>query len=155
MTSATPHYAFPLRALNRWRDERIVLHDQPDGGVCARFHFEGSTCGNIPFNLGYVVRVAAASEGFRLLELRCDPLPGDHGHERMCSYLEDATSLLESLRTEQPLVGCPLAAVLDWRPATSPAGCVCSAANLAHKWLVVLQTLHFTLASRGTETDSP
>jgi len=135
-------YAFPVRALRRWRDERLGLAADEAGGWRATFHFEGSTCGNIPFALRFEVGLDAAGI---LRELRCAPAPADEGHARMCSYLEDAERLLAELATQAPLRGRPLADVLTWNPATSPAGCVCAPASRAHKWLAVLQTLHFAL----------
>ncbi|MGH8020969.1 MAG: hypothetical protein ACREIA_22335 [Opitutaceae bacterium] len=147
MTTA-PTYAFPIRALRRWRDERLTLIDESDGTIHALFRFEGSTCGNVPFNLDYSAHLASAANQHRLLALGCVPAAGDDGHRRMCSYLENAGQLLATLQTERPLLGQPLDAVLEWRPATSPAGCVCAAPARAHKWLAVLHTLHFALNGR-------
>ena len=135
-------YAFPVRALRRWRDERLNLAADEAGGWQATFYFEGSTCGNIPFALRFEVGLDAAGI---LREMRCAPAPTDEGHSRMCSYLEDAERLLAELATQAPLRGRPLTDVLTWSPATSPAGCVCAPASRAHKWLAVLQTLHFAL----------
>jgi hypothetical protein len=144
MTTSTP-YAFPLRALRRWRDEQLALHRLPEGGVGAKFLFEGSTCGNMPFNLIYVIRLAPAADQFRLLALDCAPAPRDYGHTRMCSYLEGSERIARLLRDECPLLGEPLEAAMAWRPEFSPAGCVCAAPSRAHKWLAVLHTLHFAL----------
>ena len=147
--NASPAYAFAPRALRRWRDERLTLADATGGGLCATFQFEGSTCGNMPFNLLYQVRLASAQEEYRLLELSCAPAAGDEGHERMCSYLESAERILSVLQSERPLLGQPLADVLSWKPTTSPAGCVCASSARNHKWLAVLQTLHFALIERS------
>lgn len=156
MIATSSNYAFSLRALRRWRDERLSLVDEADGTVRAEFRFEGSTCSNVPFNLCFTVRLASAEHAYRLHELNCAPVPGVDGHTRMCSYLENAEGMLATLHTEQPLLGQPLSTALEWRPATSPAGCVCSAPSRAHKWLVVLQTLHFALAGRvADQPDSP
>jgi hypothetical protein len=46
---------------------------------------------------------------------------------------------------KKPLLGEPLEAVLAWNPKTLPAGCVCSQQSRSHKWLIVLETIHFTL----------
>jgi hypothetical protein len=147
--NAAAAYTFPLRALRRWRDERLTLTDQPDGGIHGEFRFEGSTCGNVPFNLIYTVRLASAAAPHRILELACSPAPGDDGHRRMCSYLDHADRLLATLQTDSPLLDQPLAAALAWQPVTSPSGCVCDARARAHKWLAVLQTLHLALAERA------
>ena len=47
------------------------------------------------------------------------------------------------------LLGEPLGAVLAWRAAKSPAGCLCSEPSRHHKWQAVLETLHFALRSAG------
>lgn len=143
-------YAFAPRALRRWKDERLSLIEDAAGGLRATFQFEGSTCGNMPFNLVYTVHVASAANGHRLLDLRCAPAPHDEGHQRMCSFLESAERILNTLQTEQPLLGQPLAEALTWHPTTSPAGCVCAASARHHKWLAVLHTLHFALTERAT-----
>jgi len=141
--------AFSPRTLRVWRDHRLSLAEENDGGIVGRFRFEGSTCGNVPLTLIYTARLAPAEAGHRIVALSAAPEPGDTGHTRMCSYFEGSGRILETLRTEQPLLGEPLAAALAWRPALSPAGCVCAASSRAHKWLAVLQTLHFALAERA------
>lgn len=138
-------YAFPSRALCRWRDERLSLAFADDGHVLARFRFEGSTCGNVPFELMYEVKLSPSAEGYRVLAMGCAPSAGDEGHQQMCSYRESAERIRQDLANEQAFVGRPLAEVLVWSPAVLPAGCVCAAASRAHKWLAVLQTLHFAL----------
>lgn len=148
--NTTPLYAFPTRALRRWRDERLSLNEEIDGSVSATFRFNGSTCGNVPFVLEFSARLALDGDGFRFLHLSCAPAPGDAGHRRMCGHLENAAALLAALGTTPPVVGAPLAAGLDWRPATTPAGCVCAATDRAHKWLAMLHTLHFALAARAS-----
>ncbi|HVU35662.1 MAG TPA: hypothetical protein VHE61_19640 [Opitutaceae bacterium] len=153
--TTTPTYAFQPRVLRRWRDERLTLTQAPDGAMAASFRFDGSTCGNIPFVLWYSVRLAPAAERYRIIDLGCEPAGADEGHRRMCSYLEGADRLLVTLRTERPLVGQPLAEALAWRPATSPAGCVCAAASRNHKWLAVLHTLHFALHEPSTVFSTP
>src|SRR6187200_399971 len=143
-----PGYAFSARALRRWRDERMTLVDELDGGFRATFLFDGSTCGGIPFQLVYTVRLARVEERWQVLDLSCVPVDGDDGHKRMCAYLESGDRMMENLQKDQPLVGQSLDDVLAWQPATSPAGCLCAVAARNHKWLAVLQTLHFSLAQR-------
>ncbi len=135
-------YTFALRALRRWRDERLTLAPREAGGWRARFHFDGSTCGNVAFVLHYDIEVDAAGV---IVALRAAAAPGDEGHQSLCRHREDAASLREELATAGPLRGRPLDDVLAWRPATSPAGCVCTAPARAHKWHAALQTLHFAL----------
>ncbi len=135
-------YTFALRALRRWRDEQLTLTPREAGGWRARFHFDGSTCGNVAFVLHYDIEVDG---GGTIVGMRAAAAPGDEGHQSLCRHREDAASLREELATAGPLRGRPLADVLSWRPATSPAGCVCTAPARAHKWLAALQTLHFAL----------
>lgn len=143
--NATETYAFPARALRRWRDERLTLVPEDGGGVRALFAFEGSTCGNVAFRLVYAVRLAPASDQHRILALSCAPAVGDDGHTRTCDYLAEPQEMLRRIGDEPPLRGAPLEAVLHWQPPRSPAGCLCTAASRAHKWLAVLQTVHFAL----------
>jgi hypothetical protein len=150
-----PAYAFSARTLQTWRDRRLSIAAHPDGGVSATFRFEGSTCGNIPLTLLYSVRLAPAAEEYRISGMGCAPEAGDSGHTRMCSYFENAGRILAVMAGEQPLLGEPLRAALAWRPATSPAGCVCAAASRAHKWLAVLQTLHFALCGNPPVLAAP
>lgn len=138
-------YAFPLRALRRWRAEHLRLTPEVDGGWRALFRLEGSTCGNIPFRLHYRVLLAPAAEGFRLRELSCEPAPHDAGHLEQCAAKAGLERLLATLRAETPLLGCPLDEVLAWQPATAPDGCLCAAPARVHKWRAVLQTIHFAL----------
>lgn len=140
--SPDPEYTFAVRALRRWREERLTLTPRDGGGWRARFHFDGSTCGNVAFVLHYDIEVDGSG---RIVGMRAAAAPGDEGHESLCRHREDAASLRAELATPGPLHGRPLADVLAWRPATSPAGCVCSAPARAHKWLAALQTLHFAL----------
>lgn len=135
-------YTFAARALKRWREERLTLSPREGGGWRARFHFDGSTCGNVAFVLHYDIEVDG---GGIVVGMRAAPAPGDEGHESLCRHREDADSLREELATPGSLQGRPLADVLSWRPATSPAGCICTAPARAHKWLAALQTLHFAL----------
>jgi hypothetical protein len=135
-------YTFAPRALKRWREERLTLTPREGGGWRARFHFDGSTCGNVAFVLHYEIEIDGRGI---VVGMRAAPAPGDEGHESLCRHREDAASLRAELATPGPPHGRPLADILSWRPATSPAGCVCSAPARAHKWLAALQTLHFAL----------
>ena len=147
--NAAPSYAFSARALRRWRDERLEIVDGPGGELRARFVFEGTTCGSIPFQMIYAVRIGSVENERRLLEMDCSPVSGDQGHQRMCAFLENGDTLLRAIKSEQPLLGRPLAESLTWQPAVSPAGCLCAASARNHKWLAVLHTLHFALEQRA------
>lgn len=145
--ASTPAYAFPLRALRRWRDQHLTLRPGDDGGVRATFRLEGSTCGNVAFLLDYHVRLSPAADGHRLLELTAAPAPHDDNHVQMCAAREDVDRLLATLRREQPCLGQPLATTLDWRPTTQPAGCLCALNSRARMWQAVYHTLHYALYS--------
>ena len=147
--NAAPTYAFSPRALRRWRDERLAIVDETDGRIRARFVFEGTTCGSIPFQLLYTTRLGSVEEDRQLLEMNCAPMPGDQGHQRMCAFLENGDGLLRAMQSEQPLLGRPLVEALAWQPVVSPAGCLCAASARNHKWLAVLHTLHFALEQRA------
>jgi hypothetical protein len=138
-------YAFPVRALERWAKNHLDLHEEP-GLVRARFRFEGSTCGNIPFSLHYDVVLDRTSGAPCLASLACSPAPGDDGHLHMCIAREDEEALYSKLHDERPLLGRSLDDVLAWKPATEPAGCLCTPAFRNHKWRAVLETLHYALA---------
>lgn len=138
-------YVFPERALRRWSRENLHIETGTDGSVAARFRFEGSTCGNVPFQLDYHLRLDSSAQRI-ITGHRCHPVPFDEGHQRMCCWQEDADQATR-LFEEAPLLGQPLDAVLVWRPARSPAGCLCAPASRAHKWQAVLETLHFALAT--------
>jgi hypothetical protein len=145
MNTAPATHLMNPRALARWRNERLTLETQPDGGVRAAFRFDGSTCGNIPLTMIYTVEVGPASAGYVIRAMGCAPAPGDVGHIKMCSYVESAGRILVTADAEKPLLGQPLGAVLGWKPLLSPAGCLCAAASRNHKWSAVLQTLHLAL----------
>lgn len=149
MNPTAPGYTLNPRALQRWRDDRLTLAPAADGGWHATFRFDGSTCGNIPLTMVYSVRLGPAAEGHPIRELHCAPAPETDGHTRMCSYLETDGRILEIADAERPLLGQPLDAVLEWRPPTLPAGCLCAAVSRNHKWCAVLQTLHLALHPPG------
>ena len=144
--AAVSPYALPERALRRWASENLRLTPRADGGIDAVFRFEGSTCGNVTFLLDYRVSLGATSgEGRRIEAMDCAPAAFDEGHVRMCCWQENAESAAALMRTEPPLRGGWLNAVLTWRPRKSPAGCLCAEPSRHHKWQAVLETLHFAL----------
>jgi hypothetical protein len=79
----------------------------------------------------------------------CAPAAESDGQERMCSYIATKGCILETIDGDKPLLGQPLAAVLEWKPTALPAGCHCTAAYRDHKWLAVLEALHYALLGPG------
>lgn len=152
MNEPAATYKFNLRALQRWRSERLTLSPRPAGGIDAVFRYDGSTCGNCAFTFSYRVTLGPADEAHPIRAMSCGPAPGSGGQERMCSYLATQGCILETADAEKPLLGQTLSAVLEWKPATVPAGCLCTAAHREHKWLAVLETLHFTLLGSGLDS---
>lgn len=149
-------YSVNGKALRRWTDERLTLTPQPDGSVSAIFRFEGTTCTNMgrPLEFHYHVRLGPRAGGYRILDERCEPAPGDQGHMHMCRYLTAPAPLLAAIRDERPLVGRPLNDVLTWHRVASPAGCYCEPASRTYKWGLVLETIHYALA-RGERGSAP
>ena len=146
MSVSPPYtYAFPLRALRRWASEHLRVTRAANGEIEAVFRLVGSTCGNVPLVMLYLVRLGAEEEGWPVRRLFVGPSPHDDGHRHQCAWRSDEEELLKALRDEQPGLGQPLGAVLAWTPTTSPAGCLCTEASRAHKWRIVLHTLHYAL----------
>jgi hypothetical protein len=145
MSSAPISYGFPVRALQRWANQHLRWSDDGDGAVEAVFRMEGSTCGNVPMMMLYVVQVGGRSEGWPIRRLHVSPAPREEGHHYQCAYRADADQLALDLAREQPCLGQRLEDALQWAPATSPAGCLCTEQSRAHKWKIVLHTLHFAL----------
>lgn len=142
---STTIYTISEPVLKRWRDQRMNLTRLDDGGIEASFVWEGSTCGNFPFTMIYRVVLGNEAEGFPIREMRCRAAPETEGHERQCAYLNTQGAIMETVNSEKPLLGESLDTVLEWRPETSPTGCLCATASRDHKWLAVLQTLHCAL----------
>lgn len=149
MTATSSVYVFPERALARWVRENLRMQVRTDGGLEARFRYEGSTCGNIAFEFIYCVALSPSATGQTIEAMRCEPGPLAAGHTRMCWWQEGLQAPLEVLKRETPLLGEPLSAVLTWRPQRSPAGCLCAEPSRYHKWQAVLETIHFALHRAG------
>jgi hypothetical protein len=143
-------YTVNSRALDKWSRERLELNLLADRSLEARFHYEGTTCSNLgrPLEFEYYVRLGPAGDGYRILETRCAPASGDTGHQEMCEYLRDPTSLMGSIASEKPLPGRPLNDVLAWQRPSSPSGCYCDAERRTHKWGLVLEVIHYALVRR-------
>jgi len=143
-------YVINARALRKWANERLELKFQSDGGVEARFRYEGTTCANLGQTLEFDYRVWLGSQqdGYRVKGAGCQPAPGDLGHMKMCEYITDAEQLMGSIKAEKPLLGRRLDELLAWQRPYDPAGCYCTASSRNHKWGLVLEVIHFALANR-------
>lgn len=142
-----PRYSVNTRALRKWAHERLRLQPGPDGGCTATFRFEGTTCSNMGHPLAFEYRVALDGDADRtILEAACSPATGDVGHTRMCAWIADPGGTARAIAAERPLVGRPLAAVLDWQRPSAPSGCFCEERGRAHKWGLALETIHYALA---------
>jgi len=141
-------YAFPEKALTKWRDKRLQVTALPNNELLARFRLDGSTCTNmgVPLAFDYEVRLKREEAGgHRILSSSCEPAENHTGYQNMCAYLDKPDRYMTQLRAHQPLVGQLLSDALTWQSPTSPAGCLCTRASQDHKWRIVLQTLHFAL----------
>lgn len=152
MTPSSAGYQVNVRALRRWSQERLTIAPGDEARLHCCFRFEGSTCSNMgmPLAFSYHVTLGTAEAGHPILDMDCVPAEGAEGHRSMCSFLERAEGILATLREEKPLLGQPLQAVLAWQPRTLPAGCVCTQPSRHHKWLIVLQTIHYALDPKET-----
>ena len=141
-------YAFPEKALVRWRDKRLKVIAGPNDELLARFHFDGSTCNNmgVPLAFEFEVRLKREADNTHLIvSSACEPAEDNAGYRSMCAYLDKPDQFMSQLGGHRPLVGQPLSKALQWQPPTSPAGCLCTRASQDHKWRIVLHTLHFAL----------
>ena len=141
-------YSVSVKALQRWSEERLSIATRPDGTVDAVFRYEGTTCTNMgrPLQFHYHVTLGPRDEGYPIREQRCGPAPGDEGHASMCRYISHREQLMASIDLERPLNGLPLDEVVRWTRPASPAGCYCEADSRQHKWGLVLETIHYSLA---------
>jgi hypothetical protein len=149
-------YSVSLKALRRWSAERLSLSTRADGTVDAVFRYEGTTCTNMgrPLQFHYHVTLGPRGEGYPIREQSCLPAPGDAGHTSMCRYISDGEELMASIERERPLHGQPLDDVVRWTRPLSPAGCYCEPESRQHKWGLVLETIHYALASQPARQDS-
>ena len=142
-------YSTNTRALRRWAAERLTLTPREDGSIDALFRYEGTTCSNMghPLRFEYRVRLGPRDDGYPIRGQRCAPAADDTGHTRMCGYLGRGDALLDEVAADTPLAGEPLSAVIGWQRPASVAGCYCDEASRAHKWGLVLETIHYALAA--------
>ena len=145
-------YSIGVKALQRWRQERLSLREREDGRIVAVFRYDGTTCTNMgrPLQFHYHVTLGPRESGFPILEQSCAPAPGDEGHTSMCRYISDREQLMATIAVERPLHGRPLDDVIRWTRASSPAGCYCEAESREHKWGLVLETIHYALSVERT-----
>jgi hypothetical protein len=148
-------YTVNRKALDRWAGERLSLCELPDGSLDAVFHYDGTTCTNMgrPLAFDYTVRLGPRDVGYTIREQHCTPAPGDSGHIHMCQYQEDAERLMSAIGHENPLNGERLNAILKWKRESCAAGCFCEASSRAHKWGLVLETIHYALVQREKAQD--
>jgi hypothetical protein len=146
-------YTVNRKALKRWAEELLTLHENADGSVDAVFRYEGSTCTNKPLFFNYNVTLGPAADGYPILKQSCVQAPEDEGLALMCQYIEDASGLMGSIDREKPLHGERLDAVLSWRRTPVGAGCYCEQASRDHKWGLVLETIHYALAQKERAQD--
>lgn len=141
-------YSVSLKALQRWSGERLSIATRTDGTIDAVFRYEGTTCTNTgrPLQFHYRVTLGPRDEGYPIREQSCGPAPGDEGYTSMCRYLTHPEDLMASIDRERPLNGQPLDEVVRWARPADPAGCYCEPQSREHKWGLVLETIHYTLA---------
>lgn len=141
------NYSISVRALQKWSQERLHLNVLADRSVQARFRYAGTTCSNLgrPLEYDYHLKLASATEGYKIIEMSCAPAPGDAGHAFMCEYIRNGEKLARDIASEKPLLGCSLNEVLNWNRQFSPSGCYCDAVSREHKWGLVLEVLHYAL----------
>lgn len=142
-------YSTSVKALQRWSRERLTFETRDDGSVAALFRYDGTTCTNMgrPLRFHYHVTLGRREDGYPILEQSCGPAPGDDGHTAMCRYISDRDLLMASIAQERPLHGRPLDDVVQWTRPVSPAGCYCEPDSRQHKWGLVLETIHYALAT--------
>ncbi len=148
-SDSPPGYAFPPKALKRWKNDLLELHHRDEHQIHARFTYHGSTCndGGIPLAFLYDVWLEPAGGEFIIRDMACQAKEDDRGHRESCSYQTNAINALSHYETSKPLLGSPLSAAISWDPPRNPAGCLCTTGNRNHKWLMALQTIHYALNS--------
>jgi hypothetical protein len=145
-------YSVNARALKKWSEERLELEIGIDGFVTARFRYEGTTCSNFGRSIqyDYHVRLQPRALAYRIADARCAPADGDTGHAHQCEFIKGPDDFMSRVAAEKPLVGLPLNEVLSWKRAANPAGCFCEADSRQHKWGMIFEVIHYTLAQKGS-----
>ncbi len=147
-------YTVNARALRKWSNERLRLRGLGDGGFEATFRYEGTTCSNLGRSIlcDYRVTLGSRDTGYAVKGVSCEPAREDTGFAEMCEYLSNRDGLMMALAEETPLLGKPLDDVLAWARPYNPAACYCNAESRNHKWGLVLEVIHYTLAEREKQT---
>jgi hypothetical protein len=142
-------YSVNARALARWARERVRFEPLDGGSLAATFRFDGTTCSSTghPLAFDYRVVLGAAQSDLVILSTHCEPAPDDFGHEKSCSFINDADHARTTwAAAPRVLAGAPLGVIFRWPVETAASGCLCTEANRAHKWRLALETIHFALA---------
>jgi hypothetical protein len=147
-------YTVNARALRKWSSERLRLRALDDGGFEANFRYEGTTCSNLGRSIlcDYRITLGSRETGYLVKDVFCVRAPEDTGFVHMCEYLSNGDALLSRMHEEKPLLGKPLDQLLAWTRPYSPAACYCNAESRNHKWGLVLEVIHYTLAEREKQT---
>lgn len=142
-------YSINLRALRKWSQERLKLRRTGANSVEAKFRYEGTTCSNLGRPLAYDYLIKLEGADYRIVEAACSPTPEDTGHTAMCEFINNGERLSSAIANEKPLAGRFLNDVLTWKRPFSPAGCYCDEDSRMHKWGLVLEVIHYALATGG------
>lgn len=145
------NYSFSERVLKKWATERLSIEKRNRGDLHARFRMTGSTCANmgLPLAIDYAIDLHPDESGDWIIEsMDCRPAQRDTGHRLTCLYLKDTNLFWQAASERPPLAQAKLSGILDWKPAVSPAGCLCDRANRDHKWTAALQTLHYAVTNQ-------
>jgi hypothetical protein len=147
-------YTVNSKALRKWSHDRLHLRRLEDGSIHAEFRYEGTTCSNLgrPIECDYHVKLDSRENGYRLMEASCAPAATHTGFKQMCEYLTNPEGLAAAIACEKPLLGRPLEDVLSWHRPYSPAACYCDSASRNHKWGLVLEVIHYTLAQHEKQS---
>ena len=152
-TTKSSSYTFPQSALERWGREHLMVEKQPDRTLLTRFRFNGKTCSSLglPLAFDYSVELGSKTEnGRRILELNCEPAENNPHYRSMCGYLANPDRMIATL-VEKSLLGLQLDKAIEELGEGSPSGCLCLQANREHKWLMVLETIHYWLTPKEAE----
>ncbi len=144
-------YSVSSKALQKWSQERLQLKFLKDNSIEAKFRYEGTTCSNMGQKLefDYHIKLTSHSDGYKIIQLNCNPASDDYGYIYMCEYIRDPELLMNNIGNEKPLFGKPLNDVFNWERQFSPEGCYCNLSSREHKWGLALEVLHYALIQRA------
>jgi len=147
------NYSISLKALQKWSEERLQLNILSDDSIEARFRYEGTTCSNMGIKLefDYKIELSSKTDGYKIINLDCNPIAGDDGYKYMCEFIKDPEELMKKIYNEKPLLGKQLNDVLNWEHQFSPEGCYCKVESRNHKWGLVFEVLHYALVNKEIE----